>query len=743
MDQPDPAAERAHTPLVGGGPFHIGLRYLARKWLAYLAMAGVALSVGTIIVVMSVFSGFRLDMTAAIRGYLSDLNVRPASGGQHDLTDWQSWRKQVLQVEHVEGVAPFIEGFALVSVRGAGSLSPVMFRGIDPDLEPDVSKLGHYLQVGNLADLRRTYVDPRRPGSGGMPACFVGTLFPGFSPPYAIYDARTLRKRPGRLVLVTATDSLDMRLKAYAVNGAFETTNVEYDSKFVVMDLAAAMDLAGSGGAVTGLNVRLDDYANAESVRKALQTRLAPGAELRAYGRGEDRFVRLAPSADGTRLAGLTREGRVVIWETSTGDEAARLGPWEAAPRDVALGPEGRRLAVGFADGSPAVFQVATRKEVLRGPARDAAVSAVAFSPDGFLVAVGYEDGHVEAFDSDDGEQYVSGSAGGSAVALLAFDPLSERLLAADSEGAASVWDAGGGAEIARLAPTSPAPITAAAFSSDGKQVATGDASGRGILWDVGAASIVLAWPVGQRPVRAIAFAARPGEVITGGRSDVRSWVQVVQPKGTLMGSRSAVRLAAEAGGEVEFTRDARRLFLVDAGGRPRLFYCGPRFLVKTWEDEQRTLLAAVAMESFLQGLIMSLILIVAEFFIFALLTTIVNERRRDIGILKAIGYTRRQICVAFLLVGMAIGAGGGLLGAAGGMLFSRHINSIRLFIRSLTGFDPFPADIYYLTKIPSHVDAMTVAVTAGGAILCSLLFSLIPALRAARLDPVQTLHFE
>ena len=73
-----PAGDGA--PLIGGGPFHIGLRYLTHKWLAFLAMLGVALSVGTIIVVMSVFTGFHMQMTSVIRGYLSDLTIRPGTG---------------------------------------------------------------------------------------------------------------------------------------------------------------------------------------------------------------------------------------------------------------------------------------------------------------------------------------------------------------------------------------------------------------------------------------------------------------------------------------------------------------------------------------------------------------------------------------------------------------------------------------------------------------------------------------
>ena len=139
----------------------------------------------------------------------------------------------------------------------------------------------------------------------------------------------------------------------------------------------------------------------------------------------------------------------------------------------------------------------------------------------------------------------------------------------------------------------------------------------------------------------------------------------------------------------------------------------------------------------------MSLILIVAEFFIFAILVTIVNERRRDIGILKSIGFTGGQICRIFLLIGLAIGTAGGVLGTVGGLLFSNNINVVKDLIERWTGFNPFPPDVYYFTEIPHHVDNMTLVLTGGGAVVCSLIFSIWPAFRAARLDPVRTLHYE
>ena len=103
----------------------------------------------------------------------------------------------------------------------------------------------------------------------------------------------------------------------------------------------------------------------------------------------------------------------------------------------------------------------------------------------------------------------------------------------------------------------------------------------------------------------------------------------------------------------------------------------------------------------------------------------------------------RGQIGSVFLIIGSAIGVGGSAIGIAGGLLFADNINAVSKAVEALTGFNPFPPNIYYFTEIPHHVEPMSVVLTAGGAIIGSLFFSIFPALRAARLDAVRTLHYE
>jgi ABC-type antimicrobial peptide transport system permease subunit len=265
---------------------------------------------------------------------------------------------------------------------------------------------------------------------------------------------------------------------------------------------------------------------------------------------------------------------------------------------------------------------------------------------------------------------------------------------------------------------------------------------GRLILWNAEDGTPVGGWAAEPGGIRAVAYSASADTLLTVGQADASVWRVML---GDAMSSGLVARVDGEkaSGGAAAFQANGRHLLAVGADGVLRRLYVGPSFAVKTWQEEQHTLLEAVAMERFLMALILSLILVVALFFVFALVTTMVSERRRDIGILKGIGFTRRQIGAVFLIIGLAIGVGGSAIGIVGGLLFSAHINGVSALVEKLTGFNPFPPTVYYFTEIPHYVEPISVVYTAAGAILGSLFFSIFPALRAARLDPIRTLHYE
>ncbi|MCF6158146.1 MAG: FtsX-like permease family protein [wastewater metagenome] len=169
----------------------------------------------------------------------------------------------------------------------------------------------------------------------------------------------------------------------------------------------------------------------------------------------------------------------------------------------------------------------------------------------------------------------------------------------------------------------------------------------------------------------------------------------------------------------------------------------GFEYFVQTWEDARKTFLIAVMMERRVMAFILFFIIVVAGFNILAILTMIVLEKSKDIGILKALGATTQGIMSIFLLNGLLIGCIGTSIGVAIGLLIVYRINWLENFLYNVSGWRPFPPEIYYFNQIPTEVNALGIILIVSIAIASSVIFSIYPALRAARLDPVETLRYE
>ena len=167
------------------------------------------------------------------------------------------------------------------------------------------------------------------------------------------------------------------------------------------------------------------------------------------------------------------------------------------------------------------------------------------------------------------------------------------------------------------------------------------------------------------------------------------------------------------------------------------------QFLVKTWEQKQGPLLAAVEVESAILNVLLFLIIAVAGFGILAIFYMIVVEKTRDIGILKALGASSGGIMSIFLSYGLALGVVGSGVGVALGLLFVHYINEIEDLITLITGRKVFDETIYYFPEIPTAVHPMMVISVACGAMLIAVLASVFPARRAARMHPVESLRRE
>jgi lipoprotein-releasing system permease protein len=164
---------------------------------------------------------------------------------------------------------------------------------------------------------------------------------------------------------------------------------------------------------------------------------------------------------------------------------------------------------------------------------------------------------------------------------------------------------------------------------------------------------------------------------------------------------------------------------------------------VRTWEDFRRSLLGAIENERVLMAIMLSLVVVVAAFTIFAILSMMVTEKRRDIGILSALGATPSGVTALFLLIAFWDALIGALFGAVLGTLGAVNIDAIERWLSSTFGVQIFNRNVYLFDHIPAVVNPLWVAFIVLGAFVCTLLFAALPAWRAGRLDPLEALRYE
>lgn len=193
-----------------------------------------------------------------------------------------------------------------------------------------------------------------------------------------------------------------------------------------------------------------------------------------------------------------------------------------------------------------------------------------------------------------------------------------------------------------------------------------------------------------------------------------------------------------------DYPRDAAR-FVADARAElaSRRLIRGDPYEVRTWEQYRGNILGAIQNEKTLMGIMLSLVLIVAGFTVFAILSMMVTEKRRDIGILTALGATPRGILSLFLMIGFWDALIGAVLGAAAGVWAAIRIDDIEQWLSATFGWQIFNRDVYLFDHIPTVIEAGGVALIVLGAFACTLIFAAIPAWRAARMHPLDALRYE
>jgi lipoprotein-releasing system permease protein len=160
------------------------------------------------------------------------------------------------------------------------------------------------------------------------------------------------------------------------------------------------------------------------------------------------------------------------------------------------------------------------------------------------------------------------------------------------------------------------------------------------------------------------------------------------------------------------------------------------------WRQRNRSLSAALEVERNVMFIILTLIVLVAALNIVSGLIMLVKDKSSDIAILRTMGATRGAIMRVFLITGASIGIFGTLAGFALGVVFSANIQAIQNFLSWVLNKQLWDPTVRFLSEIPAEINPTEVAAVIGMALGLSLLATLYPSWRAARLDPVQALRY-
>jgi lipoprotein-releasing system permease protein len=258
--------------------FLVGLRYTRAKrrnhfisFISLISMAGIALGVAALIVVLSVMNGFQQELRTRILAVVSHVQL---TGAGDRLEDWRAVAEKARADLRVVAAAPYVNAQGMLTfgrgVRGA------LVRGIDPALEERVADLGRHMRAGRL--------DSLKPGKFNI---VLGSEL-----------ARAIGALPGDKIALIAPQGqvtpagLIPRLKQFTVSGTFEIGMYEYDSSLALVNLADAQKLYQLGDAVSGVRLKLDDLFAARAVAQDLSARLAPEVYASDWTRSHANFFR-------------------------------------------------------------------------------------------------------------------------------------------------------------------------------------------------------------------------------------------------------------------------------------------------------------------------------------------------------------------------------------------------------------------------------------------------------------------
>lgn len=168
-----------------------------------------------------------------------------------------------------------------------------------------------------------------------------------------------------------------------------------------------------------------------------------------------------------------------------------------------------------------------------------------------------------------------------------------------------------------------------------------------------------------------------------------------------------------------------------------------PDLYAVDWQQSNAGFIDALKVESTVMFLILTLIILVAAFNIISSMIMLVNDKNKNIALLRTLGMSKGGIMRIFLICGSSIGFVGTFLGFLIGVVFSSNINNIKLWLESMTDQTLFNPAIYFLSTLPAKVFASDVILIVGMALVISFLATLYPAYKASKANPAEILRYE
>ncbi len=169
----------------------------------------------------------------------------------------------------------------------------------------------------------------------------------------------------------------------------------------------------------------------------------------------------------------------------------------------------------------------------------------------------------------------------------------------------------------------------------------------------------------------------------------------------------------------------------------------GSDISIKTWRERQVMIISSVSAQRTLVVIMLGIISTVAIVLIFVLFYTIVLQKTKDVGVIKALGGSSFGVAQIFLGYGAAVGLVGSIIGTVGGSIFVHYINPIHDWVGRTTGLKIWNREWFIFDKIPNQVEPLTAVVIVIAAVVAGIIGALLPSMLAARMQPVEALRYE